>query len=74
MTGIIVMMMMRARTEIREMMRAGENLLVGNGGRIAMAGPSSWGLAGAFCQPQVGTVRQQTSKWLIKSQKTRKTQ
>jgi hypothetical protein len=48
MTGIIVMMMMRARTEIREIRRAGENLLVGNGKRIAMAGPSSWGLAGAL--------------------------
>jgi hypothetical protein len=72
MTGIIVMMMMRARTEIREMRRAGENLLIGNG-RIAMVGPSSLGLAGA-CQPQVGTVRQQTSNWLIKSQKLRKAQ
>jgi hypothetical protein len=38
------MMMMRARTEIREMRRAGENLLFGNG-RIAMAG---LGLAGAL--------------------------
>ncbi|HZO47441.1 MAG TPA: hypothetical protein VFB68_16205 [Xanthobacteraceae bacterium] len=41
MTGIIAMMMMRARTEIREIRRAGENLFVGNGRRIAMAGPSS---------------------------------
>jgi hypothetical protein len=72
MTGIIAMMMMRVRTEIREMRRAGENLLVGKE-RIAIAGPSSLGLAGA-CQPQVGTVREQTSKWLIISQKLRKTQ
>ena len=69
MTGIIAMMTMRARTETREMRRAGENLRVGNGRRIAMVEQSSVGSGRRRCQPQVGTVRQQTSKWLIKSQK-----
>ena len=38
---MIAMMMIRARTDIREMRCAGENLLVGKGGRITMAGPWS---------------------------------
>ena len=41
MTGTMAMMMMRARTEIREMRRAGEKLRIGNGRRIGMAKQSS---------------------------------
>ena len=74
MTGIIAMMTMRARTEIREIRRAGENLRIGNGRRIEMVKRSSVGSGRRRCQPQVGTVPQQTSKWLIKSQKVPKTQ
>ena len=56
MTGIIAMMMMRARTEIREIRRAGENVRFGNG-RIANGRAVVRWVWPARCQPQVGTVR-----------------
>jgi hypothetical protein len=74
MTGIIAMITIRVRTETWEIRRASEKLLVGDGRRIEASSSRPWGLAGACCQPQVGTVPQQTSKWLIKSQKVGKTQ
>ncbi len=61
------------RTETREMRCAGEKLLIGSVRRIEMVRRRPLGLAGARCQPQVGTVRQQTSKWLIKLQNVSKT-
>jgi hypothetical protein len=68
---------MRVRTETCEIRRAGEKSLIGDKRRIEQQQLSlgyPLGLAGGCCQPEIGTVPQQTSKWLIKPQKVRKTQ